>query len=247
MSVLTNDDWENIISKDSVMLSALKYGSSTKKLEKARDIDLFIIYDKPPKEKTINYRNKQLFDINQVSLQEVYCKVQLWDIDFTEPILTGYTIKGNREIEQYSKNYLLNNKPNSTAIDYIKKRSVESLIQTEQLIVQIKYELLLEKVNNDINFEEIKRTILKQQEPNIKSSNFDKAINQLNYALSYYASAKRYEKKQAPIIFNDLINCPRSKAEELLFETRNYQKQDVQKNFGDFVNYYKKAENIIKR
>lgn len=247
MKNITKNDWKKIIQNELGMISTLKYGSSLKKQKEAKDIDLFIIYQKRPHQKTATYENKIIFDINQTSLQELQQKLQLRDIDFTEPILTGKTIKGNKEIEKEAKDYLHNNKPCKVAIDYIKKRSIESLIQTEQLIVKTKYDILLEKVQNESSIQEIKKAVLKNQESNISQPSFNVAINQLNYALSYHASAKRYEENSKIVLFSDLINSPKNKAEELLIETRNYQKNNTTKNLGDLINYYENAKKIIKR
>lgn len=247
MNLLTKKDWDNILANNPEMISAIRYGSSLKNLKKAKDIDLFLVYAQNPTHKTSTYKNKFLFDINQASVQETYSKIQAWDIDFTEPFLTGETIKGLKDTEKNVKDYLLNNKPTSQAIDYIKKRSIESLIQTEQLLAQTKYALLIDKVNKNQDSKTIKQDILRLQEQNITIPSFSVALNQLNYALSYAASAKRYEKKQTPITFNDLINNPENKIEELLLETRTYQKDKSPKNLQDFVQYYKKAEGLIKR
>lgn len=247
MQILTKKDWDNILSNSPSMISAIRYGSSNKNLKKAKDIDLFLIFQQKPTCKTSTYKNKHIFDINQSSLQEAYNKTQLWDIDFTEPFLTGTTIKGSNEIEENAKNYLLNNKPTDIAIDYIKKRSIESLIQTEQLLVQTKYYLLIEKVNNNQDAKTIKDEILKQQEQNVTIPAFSLAMNQLNYSLSYAATAKRYEKNPNVITFSDLITNPTNKTEELLIQTRNYQKNSSPKNLQQFVEYYKKAESLIKR
>ena len=247
MNLLTKKDWDNMLANNPEMISAIRYGSSLENLKKAKDIDLFLVYVQKPTHKTSTYKNKFLFDINQASVQETYSKIQAWDIDFTEPFLTGETIKGLKDTEKNVKDYLLNNKPTSQAIEYIKKRSIESLIQTEQLLAQTKYELLINKVNKNQDSKTIKQDILRLQEQNITVPSFSVALNQLNYALSYAASAKRYEKKQAPITFNDLINNPENKIEELLLETRTYQKDKSPKNLQDFVQYYKKAEGLIKR
>lgn len=247
MNILSKKDWECILSNKPSMVSSLIYGSSNHNLKKANDVDLFIIFEQAPSSKSSSYKNNYVFDINQVSLQDTYNKISLWDIDFTEPFLTGKTIKGSKDVEYNAKNYLLNNKPTSVAIDYLKKRSIESLLQTEQLLSQTKYELLLDKVKNNFDIKKIKDDVLNYQNSNTASPTFSMALNQLNYALSYHASAKRYEKNHGVITFSDLITNPINKSEELLVETRQYQKSSSPKKLGDFVNFYKKAESLIKR
>ena len=140
---------------------------------------------------------------------------------------------------------MLNNKPSSVAIDYLKKRSIESLIQTELLLTQTKYDLLLDKVSRNDSVNNIKETVLKNQDVIVNNNKLDCALNQLNYSLSYDAAASKYENGDSPIIFETIVNNPSNHVEELLSELRSYQKNSAGKRFSDCINYYEKVEGLI--
>ncbi len=243
---------QNIINEDSFKkeleesepISTIHYGSSTKKTD-YKDIDLFIIYKKKPSKKTFIFGKDKLIDINQTDIQDFFLKLSNWDIDYTDPILSGYTVKGDNSLKEKAEYYLSNNKPSFQALDYLKKRSIESLIQTNMLLIQTKYDLLLDKVSNNESVNNIKKSVLKNQQELVKNTNLEYALNQLSYCLSYDAAASRYEKGEYPLTFQTIINNPSNKVEELLNEIKAYQKKSEAKNFSDCINYYEKAEGLI--
>ena len=75
------------------------YGSK----KKEKDIDLFLIFKGIAVQKNIVHHQ---FDLSQVEINDFLFRLENFDIEYTDPILTGEYLFGNTEMLEKAKEFL---------------------------------------------------------------------------------------------------------------------------------------------
>ncbi len=134
----------------------ISYGS--RKL--GRDVDLLFVFKGIPVKKNIVY---EPYDLSQVEYGDFLFRLGNWDIEYTEPILTGDYVFGNAEVLENAREFLHTNRPTLENLDYMGKRALETYLQAEMLYSRGKNELFGGRVNHEETFKSLTRELATSQ------------------------------------------------------------------------------------
>ena len=133
-------------------LFGMLYGSQ----KPGRDIDIFLLFGTPVKKNIVRGQ----FDLNQIEYNDFLFRLNNFDIEYTEPVLTGDYFFGDIEILRRAKQFLDTAKPTEENLDYLGKRALETYLQAKVLYSQGQNELFDKIVNEGENFKDLTAKIL---------------------------------------------------------------------------------------
>jgi len=213
---------ESIFQKSKIKKVAEENLSSSKDLKYliqygslVRDIDLLAVYSD-------EYAIKQklicngVVDINLMNESSFIERLNLYDIEITEPVVTGNLIHGDEDNYEKIKS-IKKRKPSKKAIEHAEKRSLETFNSALFFYNRNKYKcnnLILEKPN--------RKDILLDNNLDFCTKDLLYVLNNLSFSLSYKLSAKHYSEKKTYVIFKEI--------------SKNYP-------LGDLMDYLKGVEN----
>lgn len=163
----------------------LQYGSGQ------RDIDLMAVYDDQ-----IRIKNKLIYDgnidINVMNEKTFFERLNKFDIELIEPLLSGKILIGNKEYFETLKKSVKEAKPNEISIDYAKRCALESSIRAEFYLDQHRYKTLRSKIwtADRINLKEI---VMGDSDLEVPDTDLTRALNSLRYCLSHMTASEIYE------------------------------------------------------
>jgi hypothetical protein len=200
------------------LIFGMVYGSKNPET----DIDIFLTYSESKPQKSISFEK---YDISQVEINDLIFRLNNLDPEYTEPLLTGTRFFGDQQIINNIRNLINNTKLNESSSDYLKKRGLETFLQSKILYSKGLYDSF-KNLANISDYETIKKDIFEKNK--YSSNTLSKSLSNLSYSYSYLAFEKRYSKNnKTPILSNLLLN-PIGKLEE---------------KFSDLMNYYKNNSN----
>jgi len=198
----------------------ISYGS--RKL--GRDVDLLFVFKGIPVAKNIVQGQ---YDLSQVDYEDFSFRLGNWDIEYTEPVLTGEYIFGNAELLEKAREFLNTGKPTPENLDYMGKRALETYLQAEMLYSQGKNELFNGRVNSRETFNGLTRELVGVRDFEFESPIISKALSQLTYTLSYIASRGRYSLGEREVTLKGILESPVSRCEaELVGLMRYFKSRD---------------------
>lgn len=175
----------------------IQYGS----LE--RDIDLVAVYsDNAIQKPGLIYDG--CIDINVLDESSFLQKLNLYDIELLEPILTGSLLVGDEKIFEKMKFEIKKGKPSDDAVEYANKRSLETFNSALLFYHQNKFKCNESLLNSDSS-EKIAKTILEEKILNFCTKDLLYALNNLSFSLSYKLSAEHYMENKSSTSFKALI------------------------------------------
>ncbi len=223
-------------------LLGIFYGSQSPKSDK----DIFLIYPMEV-DKGIFLEN---YDLNQISADNFKYKLFHRDIEYTEPILTGQYIFGNKKIIDESLDFLNNQKPSEIIYDYLNKRSIETYLQAENYYSTGKLYLFNDLISSNIKSQEITKKLINKNQQ-IKSPIINRSLGILTYSLSYLASINRYKLGKNHITIQEIASNPINKLEEEFVDLRNYFKrcsnEKISSSLEEIDNYFLKTKQFLKQ
>lgn len=220
----------------------MNYGSR----EKNKDIDLFFIFKGVPVEKNIVYEN---LDLNQIEQEDFEFRLSNWDIEYTEPILTGDYLFGDKEILEKSREFLMTNKPNEQSLDYLRKRSLETYLQAKTVYSAGKNELFNELINTKETSNSIISKLFGKDNYCFESPSILKSLSVLSYSLSYISAQERYIKREGVTTLNQILSEQNTGVEvELVnlmryFKTKNKDNQKMK--ILEVEDYFSRTKNLL--
>ncbi|MCK5044009.1 hypothetical protein KAR52_03350 [Candidatus Pacearchaeota archaeon] len=216
------------------------YGSR----KEGKDIDLFFVFKGIPVQKNIVYNQ---FDLSQIKFNDFQFRLENFDIEYTEPILTGEYLFGDIEILKKAKEFLKTSKPNKENLNYLSKRALETYLQAEVFYAQGKNELFNEKVNEE-NFKDLTSKLLTVEDFDFYCPRILKSLSLLTYSLSYLASKKRYSNGEKQVTFKGILNKPITKYDKALVNLIRYfkSKNEISKmNMSKINQYFANTKNLL--
>lgn len=175
----------------------IQYGS----LE--RDIDLVAIYsDNVIQKDSLVYDG--CIDINVLSESSFLQKLNLYDIELLEPVLTGNLLIGNEKDFQKIKSDIKKGKPSDDAIGYADKRSLETFNSALFFYHQNRFKCNEALLNSDSS-KKVAKDILEKKVLSFCSEDLLYTLNNLSFSLSYKLSAQHYNKKKSFTVLKDII------------------------------------------
>ncbi|MBT5023256.1 hypothetical protein HOK51_08985 [Candidatus Woesearchaeota archaeon] len=219
------------------------YGSR----KKESDIDLLLVYENGPIEKN---QIKDNYDLSQVTKSDYLFRLTNWDLEYTEPILTGSFVEGNNELFKSSLEYLKNNKPNEQNLDYLNKRSIETFFQAKKLYELGKNNLLTDMFKQSKSADEICNTLLKNKSEQIQTFDVLKSLSVLTYSLSYLSFRQKYEMGNSNVTLSNVLEFPKTDLDKKLLDLRMYVKLNKKTGAVTLNNsndHFLDAEKLLKK
>ena len=219
------------------------YGSR----KEEKDIDLFFIFRGVLVQKNIVYNQ---FDLNQIELNDFLFRLENFDIEYTEPILTGEYLLGDIEILERAREFLSAKKPNEENLDYLGKRALETYLQAEMLYAQGKSELFNARVNTGEGFKDLTSEFLNAKDFSFYFPRIIKSLSLLTYSLSYLASKKRYSEGERQVTFSEILREPTTEyGKELVdlveyFKSRN---ETEEMDMPKINQYFTNTKNLLRK
>ena len=218
------------------------YGSKNE----GSDVDVFLIFANIPIKKSIG---EGVLDLNQIGYKDFLFKLGNWDLEYTEPILTGDYLFGNKEILEKSKEFLRTNKPDEQSLDYLGKRSLETYLQAETVCAAGKNELFNELLKTGEKSNSLISKLLGKNNHCFESSQILKSLSVLSYTLSYMAAHDRYCKGEGVTTLNQIFCEQDTEIEKELarlvkyFKTKNENKQKIK--IPEIDGYFARTKNLL--
>lgn len=209
------------------------------------DIDILFIFKGGPVKKSVVYGQ---FDINQIEFNDFQFRLMNWDIEYTEPILTGDYVFGNRELLERSKSFLNTEKPTKGNLDYIGKRALETYLQAEMLYANGKDELFGQLANRDEGFKDLALKLFSEDNFSFNSSQISKSVSLLTYSLGYLASKERHRLNERNITLKDIRENPHTLYDKEFVKVREYLKNKKDKSgmkFTEIDPYFTNTKNLL--
>ncbi len=213
------------------LLLGMIYGSQ----KKGDDLDILLIYNNNVKQFPVydnNVRKNILannFDIGQIEINNFQKKIFYRDIQYTDKILTGKYLCGNKDIFEKAKDFLINTSPNKHIYDYLGKRSIETFLQADQYYFLAKRELFAEMLISNMSWSKMKNYFFEtgfELDSEILNKsifiNLNYSLSILSYSLSYLSSIKRYKKGERTVTLQGILDNPLNQIENELKNLRNY-------------------------
>jgi len=175
----------------------IQYGS----LE--RDIDMVAVYpDNLIDKEGLIYDG--CMDINVLSETSFLQRAELYDIEISEPILTGNLLIGEEKSFNDLRSKIKTGKPSNEAVEYANSRSLETFNSALFFYHQNKFKCN-ESLLSSNNLEEAARTILEEKVLDFCTEDTLYALNNLSFSLSYNLSADHYRKEKSSVSFKTLM------------------------------------------
>lgn len=175
----------------------IQYGS----LE--RDIDLVAVYsDEAVQKAGLIYDG--CIDINVLDESSFLEKLNLYDIELLEPVLTGNLLAGNEKNFEKMKSEIKKDKPFDNAIEYANKRSLETFNSALLFYNQNRFKCN-ESLLRSSSSKKIAKAILEEKFLDFCSEDLLYALNNLSFSLSYKLSAEHYTKRKSFTTFKLLM------------------------------------------
>lgn len=201
-------------------LMATWYGSQKPNSDK----DILIVTTQQPPNKMTQQNN---LDISNIGIQKLITLLNLKDIEYTEPILTGTNLC-NPTLQEELREQINDTEPSTEAETYLIKRSIECMLQADCMRSQAYLKQYIQGINHgQLPF--AKETYIEQQ--GILGPDINNAMHAMTYSLSYLAAALRYRQKENNITLTQLREEQRNPVEKqlnnLLTMIKKYQPHDL--------------------
>ena len=142
-------------------------------------------------------------DIIQVTEDDFIERIGLFDIELTEPLLTGEIIIGNENRLEKLKKQLFKQKFSEKASNHLKRKSLEAynyaIYCYNQGVYEETHRLLTSTENDDL----IKKLI--KEETDLISGQFLYALHNLSYVWSYSLANDLYQNNSKPLRLNEIL------------------------------------------
>lgn len=176
----------------------IKYGSGK------RDLDMLAVYDDNVKIQVPHIYHENAADISLMNESVFLNKLKLFDIELTEPVLTGELLVGDEGQYGKIKEGLTGTKPSEQAAEYAKKRALETYNSATFFINQHKYKSYKQLIDTK-NADEIATKILNNQNTDCTSKDLLYALVNLSFSISYDSTAKHYSIENKVASFEELL------------------------------------------
>ncbi|MDP2909172.1 MAG: hypothetical protein Q8N77_05180, partial [Nanoarchaeota archaeon] len=134
-------------------------------------------------------------------------KLELYDIEITEPVITGNLLIGDEKNFEKIKSKIEKGIPSSEAVEYANKRSLETFNSALWFYNQNKFKCNETLLNTNAP-EKASAIILKEETLDFCSEDLLYTLNNLSFSLSYKLSADHYKNEKSSITFEDLMKNP---------------------------------------
>jgi len=224
-------------------LEKLKFLISYGSRKSYGDIDLVAVYEDNMNEKSYSIFTGDL-DITQIKEEEFNRRLNLFDIELTEPILTGELVMGDQDKFSKLRRNLENKKPSQETIDYLTRKSLESYNTAVHYFNSGIYEAKQLILNEEMDSKEQSKQIL--EDIDLTSNQFEYTLIGLSYALSYKISSSLYSQSSKTLTLSRILennNSPLNQIIEYIKSIRNKEelpKKNKTKKFLDKINQYLK-------
>jgi hypothetical protein len=206
------------------LLLGMIYGSQ----KKGNYLDIFLVYNNNVK-KNIPVNNLNNLDISQIEINNFKKKIFYRDIEYTEPILTGKYLCGNKNILEKAKDFLINTDPDVSIYDYLGKRCIKAFLQAEEYYFLAQQELFIKMYSSNISLFKMKNYFfgndfkLDSKILNIRIfTRLLYSLSLLNYSLSHLSARKRYIEGARTVTLQNILDNPLNSIEKKLVVLRNY-------------------------
>ncbi len=164
-----------------------------------RDIDIMAIGGSKTRDRVYTKH----FDSVIYSEQEFGARMDAFDIEAVEAVLTGKCISGDVDVFNGLRDKLANSHPNSRAVEYALIMSLDSFNTAMHLFNCNRYEGR-SKIILGSSIDEAARVVMNQEPIAHTGENLFNALNNATYALSYMLSALYYSQEKRTTTFNEL-------------------------------------------
>lgn len=157
-----------------------------------RDVDIVAVYkDDVALKEGLLYDG--LIDINVMKENTFLQKLSLYDIELLEPLLSGHLILGDENALNKIRKTILSGKPSKEAVDYAKKRSLETYNNALFFFHQNRHKRNQVALSSGIDATGI---ILEQKPVDLAYEELLYSLSNLSYSLSYGFCHKNYEQNK---------------------------------------------------
>lgn len=220
---------------------ALYYGSRKEQSDK----DIFVLVNtSKPLQKRVNLDDLDLF---LVTPEDLMFRLAHWDLEYTEPVLTGDYICGNEKTLDKLRNHLTTNSPGPETLYYLELRCLETYLQAGVMRDQGLSEMFYALYNGGASSEEIASVILQKKEVAFPSAVLLDAVHHLTFSLSYLAFRQRYEDFTAPVTLKEIIENPQTEVERELVKVRDYYKSPEKLTLPLIKRFFRDTEKMIQK
>lgn len=178
----------------------IQYGS----LE--RDVDLIAVYPSSMLKKCGLICDGHI-DANILDEKSFLKKLELYDIEITEPVVTGSLIIGDETAFKEIKSKIREGKPSGKAVDYAQRRSLETFNSALWFYNRNRFKCN-ETLLNTYAPEKASAIILKEETLDFCSEDLLYTLNNLSFSMSYKLSADHYKNEKSSITLKDLMKNP---------------------------------------
>lgn len=180
------------------------------------DVDLLAV------SKNNDHKYTGHLDIIQVAKKDFVERLKLFDIELTEPILTGELIIGNEYNFKKIKKQLFKQKFSEESSNYLKKRILNIYNNAEYCYDSGVYEAkqkLINNFNGDLSIKII------EEETDFISPHFLISLNNMSYIMSYSLSNELYKNGSKVLSLNEIIEKTNNKLlKQIIHYTSNIKK-----------------------
>lgn len=229
--------------KEKIDLEKLKFLILYGSRKSYGDIDLVAVYENSTDEKPYSIYTGDL-DIIQIKERDLIERLNLFDIELTEPILTGNLIIGDKNKFNKLKRNLENKKPSQEAITYLTRKSLEAYNNATNFFNFGIYEAKQSILKNEKDLDKLSQQRL--EDIDLTSIQFEYTLISLSYALSYKISSLLYSQGSKILTFNGILESNNSLLNQMMDYIKNIRKREelLKKNktkkFLDKINQYLK-------
>jgi hypothetical protein len=217
------------------LLTALTYGT------KDKDLDLLLIFQniKPKKSRIVDN-----LDLHQIEIQNFIERIKHWDPEYTDPIMTGEVITGDEIILTKTREFLETTKPTQEALDYLKKRGIETYLQADMYRTYGLYSIASQI--NSLPEQELTQILVEGEKQLPRNEEIQISLSLLTYTLSYLAFQQRYQNGGGITTLKQILDSPQTQLEINLEEIRrNYKDTSIIITGTNLEEYLSLAKNHL--
>lgn len=187
------------------------------------DIDLLCILKDS---KDIDKIYTEDLDISLFTKKELQEKINFFDIEITQPLLTGELIIGDKYIFENNKNKLMNIKFSDEAYKYLTRRALEAYNYSLNFYNKGFYEYFGGIIKEENSEEKVKKALNNQLD--FVSGQFLHSLTNLSYVWSYVLARNLYKDNYKPLTLEQLLKITNNKPLEEIINLKKNIKRDLE-------------------